>query len=134
MLPRITGPYSARPTEPEIPNQRKFADLAQHKGQRQVLLVFAASPAKTPYKQFLSELDGNHEDLETRELEVLLVLQTGRAPRSWNYLPGQQAVKARYRFEVEGADFAIVLLGRDGRVKQRWKKAIAYEELVGALR
>ncbi len=129
MPPRITGPYSARPTEPEIPNQRKFAEIGKWKGQRQVVLVFTPSPAKTPYKQFLSEIAGHEEDLAALSAEVVLVLETGRAPRDWNYLPGQQAVKARYQFEVSGADFAIVLLGRDGRVKQRWSSPIDYEEL-----
>jgi Domain of unknown function (DUF4174) len=130
MAQRITGPYEPKPTGPELPNQRKFDDIAAHKGQRELLLVFSPSPAKTPYKHTMRDLDEHWEDLESRGVDLLLVLETGRAPKAWNYLPGQQGVKARYRFGIGTNDFAVILLGLDGRIKHRWNDAVEYDELV----
>ena len=133
MAERITGPYEPKPTGPELPNQRKFEDIASHRGHRQVLLVFTPSPAKTPYKQTLGEIEDNLEDFEARGVELLLIFDTGRAPKEWNYLPGQQAAKARHKFRIGTSDFAVLLLGLDGRLKQQWNEAVGWEELVKAL-
>ncbi len=132
-MERITGPYEPKPTGPELPNQRKFESIAGHRGQRQVLLIFSPAPSKPAYKSFMRELDDNSEDLASRNIEILIVLDTGRSPRAWNYLPGQQAVKGRHKFNIGTNDFAIILLGLDGRIKRRWKDAIDYEALTAAL-
>jgi Domain of unknown function (DUF4174) len=132
-MQRITGPYEPKPTGPELPNQRKFEDIASHRGQRKVLLVFAPSPAKTPYKHVIRELEDNADDLRERGVEVLLIFDTGRSPREWNYLPGQQAFKARHKFRISGNEFCLLLLGLDGKVQQRWDHAIDHDTLVSAL-
>jgi hypothetical protein len=132
-MQRLRGPYEEKPTGPELPNQRKFEEIASHRGQRHMLLIFTPSPAKTPYKHFMHEIDDNLEDFELRNLEMLLIFDTGRAPRAWNYLPGQQAVKARHKFGVGTNEFAIVLLGLDGHIRKRWNDSIDYEELAKEL-
>jgi Domain of unknown function (DUF4174) len=132
MPQRITGPYEPKPTGPELPNQRKFDDIVSHRGRRQVLLIFSPSPAKTPYKQLMHDIEENSEDFRARDIELLLILETGRAPREWNYLPGQQSVKARHKFDVRNSDFAVLLLGMDGRVKQRWNGEVDYDTLSAA--
>ena len=133
MAERITGPYEPKPTGPELPNQRKFEDIAHHRGHRQVLLIFTPSPAKTPYKQTMGEIEENLENFEERGVELLLVFDTGRAPKAWNYLPGQQAAKARHKFRVGTGEFVVVLLGLDGHVKKQWNGAVGYEDLMAAL-
>ncbi|MEO8726749.1 MAG: DUF4174 domain-containing protein [Acidobacteriaceae bacterium] len=129
----ITGPYEPKPTGPELPNQRKFESIAAQRGQRSVLLIFSPAPSKHAYKTFLRELEANQQDLATRNLEVMVILDTGRAPRDWNYLPGQQSVKARHKFEIAGGDFALILIGVNGHIKHRWKEAIDYDALTAAL-
>jgi len=132
-MQRITGPYEPKPTGPELPNQRKFEDIAAHRGKRKVLLVFAPSPAKTPYKHMIRELEDNVEDLEAHGVDVLLVFDTGRSPRNWNYLPGQQAFKARHRFRIGTSEFCVLLIGLDGRVQHRWDEAVDYDALAKML-
>jgi hypothetical protein len=132
-MERITGPYEPKPTGPELPNQRKFESIATHRGQRPVLLIFSPAPSKHAYKALMHELDDNQNDLATRSLEVLIILDTGRSPRNWNYLPGQQAVKARHKFDIGSSDFAVILLGLDGHIKHRWNSEIDYDTLTTAI-
>ena len=133
MQERITGPYETKPTGPELPNQRKFEDIAAHRGHRQVLLIFTPSPAKPQFKHTLRDIEDNLEDFKARTVELLLIFDTGRPPRNWNYLPGQQAAKARHKFHVKPGDFAVVLLGLDGRVKRQWDETVEYEVMAAAL-
>jgi hypothetical protein len=103
-------------------------DLKQYQWKNRLLLVFAPSPEDEQYQEQL-ELLSNDDELAERDLVLFHIFESDSGFAGETRLSEEDVTKLQEQFKVEPKDFTVVLLGKDGTEKERWKRAVEASEL-----
>jgi hypothetical protein len=103
-------------------------DLKSYQWKNRLLLIFAPSPESEEYQVQLEHLSNEQELLE-RDFVLFHIFGQQGGFAGENRLSEKDGVDLRETFEVDKAEFAVVLLGKDGTEKQRWQKPVESSEL-----
>lgn len=93
-------------------------DLSQYRWQQRLLLVFTPGTDFPAYRTFLKQLDQKRAGVLDRDLLVFRLVNRGQSRVGEAKLSPSGAETLRRRFEVRPDEFRVVLIGKDGGVKQ----------------
>ena len=104
-------------------------DLEEYRWNNRPLFVFSPTPDREDYRKQLRDLSSKEEGIEDRDMIVHLVLEEGNS--FVEDLPlGKEAVRQlQEKFEIDPADFAVILVGKDGGVKLREEEYTAMSDI-----
>ena len=102
--------------------------LANLRDQYRPLLLFAAAPDDPSLLAQMTRLKDHAPGLHERDVLVVAVPFHNPSPTEASLTPAD-AEAARRRFHVAPADFAAILLGKDGGEKLRSSRPVAFEKL-----
>jgi hypothetical protein len=108
--------------------------LSSLKDQKRVLIVFAANGQDDRLRTQLARLDG--QAMAERDLVLIPVLAIwGRSDDDLRaahqpYTSDAEQTAIRHRFHIAPADFAVILVGKDGGEKLRSHTPITLDKLV----
>lgn len=103
--------------------------LEPHRWQDRVILLFAPAQDHVFLQQQYTLLTAEMEKVTDRDLVFYQVFsETGLAPNE-KPLPKEAVRALRERFEVSAAQFAIILVGKDGTEKLRREEVIKPKEI-----
>ncbi|HEY9639155.1 MAG TPA: DUF4174 domain-containing protein [Coleofasciculaceae cyanobacterium] len=94
-------------------------DLRDQQWQHRVLLVFAPSQQSPDYQQQMQQWQNQAAGLQERDLKLVEILATGTSRVDGQSMTVASAEQLRTQFEIAAADFAVILVGKDGTEKQR---------------
>lgn len=94
-------------------------DLQTLQGTSRVLLIFAPSAQSPAYQSQMTLLKGQEEAFRRRDLVLVQVLYEGDSHFQDQRLDEASEAELRARFGVEGKDFLIVLLDKEGTEQRR---------------
>lgn len=97
----------------------KAGPLEAHLSTARPVVVFAASADDARFRRQLSTLRAREAELAERDIAVVEV----RAPTD----------PLRERLQVSAGRFAVVLVGKDGGVKQRWTEPVDAGEIFATI-
>lgn len=100
------------------PPATRNLDLASYRDQNRVVLIFASSPEDAHYLEQQRFFKRAASGLAERDLIVVAIAQADDAAES-----------LRRAFGIARAEFAVVLLGKDGGEKKRFKRPVTPDEL-----
>ncbi|OUJ74226.1 DUF4174 domain-containing protein [Hymenobacter crusticola] len=99
--------------------------LRASRWQKRIVLLYAPTSDNAEFKQQKSLLAQEQGATRSRDIQVLELVATQLSAADKQYL--QQQVK------VDPAQFAVLLIGKDGGVKLRQKEALTTQELFGTI-
>jgi len=102
--------------------------LAALRDTARVLLIFAPSPTDAQLQIQLRTLSEHGPDVASRDLVPIALPFNSPAPTPAVFVPAE-AESARRRFGVAPADFAVILIGKDGGEKLRSRKPLPISAL-----
>lgn len=111
---------SERTTKYATSVEKPVIDFDQYQWKQRLLVVFAPQGDDRAYLAQQRLIEGSAALLTERDLIVLHVVATANAG---------DAVAARQRFQVASSQFTLVLVGKDGSVKQQWHQPTALSEI-----
>ena len=106
------------------------ADLSPYRWQNRLLLVFAPSPENEAYGEQTHLLGGETAALEDRDLLVFHLFGNSQGLESAS---PEVAAALRERYNVAEDAFAVVLIGKDGGEKERYRAPVTPETLYSVI-
>jgi hypothetical protein len=94
-------------------------DLDSYRWKHRVLIAFAPSAIDTGYTDLLQQVEDRKIDFLDRDMLLIRVLAEGISAAGRDSLSAEDAATLRERFAVSDSDSVVLLLGKDGGVKQR---------------
>ncbi|MDA7936365.1 CIA30 family protein [bacterium] len=114
---KIDGPFQI-----EIQKIATFAafDIADYRGLRRPLIIFAASADDPLLTRQLAALQAAEDGLAAREMTLIVVLDKGKSYAGSRILSAadKASLRERFRDEAMKGGFAVQLVGKDGGVKR----------------
>ena len=104
-------------------------DLAAHRGEHRLFLIFVPSPRDEDFVCQDGLLKGSESGFAERDLLRGNFFGDGTGSFDGEILPSGEAVMMRERFGVDIASFAGLLVGKDGTVKHRFEQPVEPGEL-----
>lgn len=104
--------------------EKPVTDFDQYQWQQRLLVVFAPRDDNQAYIAQQRLIEGSDALLAERDLTVLHVVATAN---------DGDAIAARQRFQVANNQFTLVLVGKDGSVKQQWHQPTALGEIAALI-
>ncbi|MEM0991652.1 MAG: DUF4174 domain-containing protein [Bacteroidota bacterium] len=108
------------------------AQLAKHRWQDRVILVFAAAPTDSLFQQQIQHLEQDMAGLEERDLVIYQLLETQAFDPKQQALDKKVVEQLRKKYEAPIDVFTTILIGKDGGEKLRVKYKILDRELLYA--
>jgi hypothetical protein len=102
--------------------------LAALRDQARPLLIFAAKPTDAQLEIQLRTLKENAPAIQDRQIVPVAIVYNNPSPTQTNFSP-TEAEDVRRRFNIPPADFAVILIGKDGGEKLRSSKPLSMEKL-----
>jgi hypothetical protein len=122
----VTLPAAVRPQTVATPTGIvSLASLVDH---ARPLLIFAATPNDPQLVIQLRRLQANASAVADRDIAVIAIPWNSPSPTAAT-LTDADALAARRRFHIAPADFAVILLGKDGGEKLRSSKPLSLDTL-----
>ncbi|MDQ3650067.1 MAG: DUF4174 domain-containing protein [Acidobacteriota bacterium] len=104
-------------------------NLRQHRWKNRLLITFAASVNDPEYVRQQRSLEEQHSGMAERDLIYVVVLENGASRAGESLLSSAAAESLRKNFDAQPGDFLSILVGKDGGVKMREKKAVSPAQL-----
>jgi monofunctional biosynthetic peptidoglycan transglycosylase len=114
---KIDGPFQIEIQK--IATYEAF-DIADYRGRRRPLVVFASSAREPLFTRQLAALQAAEDGLADREMTLVIVLDQGESYVGSRILSAAEKATLRERFGAVGVKggFAVHLVGKDGGVKR----------------
>lgn len=93
--------------------------LSDHQWQHRIVLIFASSDRAPDYQRQVQIWQADRAGVNDRDLKLVEVLGTGASQADGQPITPASAEDFRRQFRVKAADFAVILVGKDGTEKQR---------------
>jgi hypothetical protein len=103
-------------------------NLEQYQWKNRLLLVFAPSPEDEQYQEQL-ELLANDDELAERDLVLFHLFESDSGFAGETRLSEEDVTQLQEQFRIEPKDLTVVLVGKDGTEKERWKRTVETSEL-----
>ena len=94
-------------------------DFEEYRWNNRPLFVFSPTPDREDYQKQLRDLSSKEERIEDKDMIVHLVLEEGNSFIGDLPLENKAVRQLQEKFEIDPADFFIILVGKDGGVKLR---------------
>ncbi|MDQ3255191.1 MAG: DUF4174 domain-containing protein [Acidobacteriota bacterium] len=104
-------------------------DLRQHRWKNRLLITFAASANDPEYVRQQRSLKEQHSGMAERDLIYVVVLENGASRAGESLLSSAAAESLRKHFDAQPGEFLSILVGKDGGVEMREKKAVSPAQL-----
>jgi hypothetical protein len=102
-------------------------------GDRRLLLIFAPSEEDDRFDGQLLCINDFKEGFLQRDVTVYTVVGEGESTAAGEPLSAVDVSTLRLRFGASEEDFLVVLVGKDGVEKKRWKEPASPDELFRTL-
>ena len=122
ILTLLTGAAMSQPLQ--------SADLSPYRWQNRLLLLFAPSPEDRAYGEQMRLLENETAALEDRDLLVFHLF--GDSGGLEDTSP-EVAANLRERYDVAEDAFTVILVGKDGGEKERYRAPVAPETFYSAI-
>ena len=111
------------------------ADLSPYRWQNRLLLLFAPSPEDGAYGEQMRLLENETAALEDRDLLVFhLFGDSGGLEAAPPFTPSPEVTATlRERYDVAEDAFTVILVGKDGGEKERYRAPVAPETFYSAI-
>ena len=103
--------------------------LEDYKWKNRILLVFSPNTYNSDYRDQMKSLQSFKGGVQERDLEVFYALDQSSPTTKGQVLSDDATVNLQNRFDVSSADFAVILIGKDGTEKLRTQEALSMEKL-----
>ena len=103
-------------------------DLGSYKGTNRLLLIFVSTAADALYRRQESLLKSHEAGFKDRDLILVRVFTDGGDVGGSPVSPGK-AAGVREGHGIGEGEFAVLLVGKDGTEKFRWRKPVSAEEM-----
>lgn len=102
--------------------------LKPYHWENRILIVFSLSQESSKYQQQIKIFKKDEPAIEERELVVFKIFENdGEAPGN-KQLSQQEVESLRDHFKIT-EDYKMLLVGKDGSVKEAYSKTVAMEEI-----
>jgi len=95
-------------------------DLDELRWNSRLLLVYAPSAADERLVAQAREFEGRRGDLLERDIVLFYVFERGASRMDYDTISPEIADHLRHEYRVPHGEFEVVLVGKDGGVKERW--------------
>lgn len=103
--------------------------LEDYRWKNRLVLVFESADDKKEYITQLNELNKSREGINERDMLVFLVRPNAVTDLEDQSISPLSSVDLKKRFGIGEDEMATLLIGKDGGVKLRSKKAVSSQEL-----
>lgn len=104
-------------------------DLAAHRWQHRLVLVFAPTATDTAYTEQLTIFTGHDPDNADRDLLIGQFPAQGTGQFNGQEIASDAVASLRQQFAVAGGGFTVLLIGKDGGVKLRSDRPLPAEQI-----
>ncbi len=117
-------------TQPTTPQSTvsTTVDLSQYRWQNRLLLIFAPAAESTQVAAQRQHFKGEDAALADRDLLIFYLFDRETGAADGKTVGPAATVDLRERLNV-ATDFAVLLVGKDGGVKNQFAEAVAPEEI-----
>ena len=109
--------------------QHGSVDLAAHRWQHRLVLVFAPATSDTDYNAQLAILAGREPDNDDRDLLIGTFPAQGTGQFNDQEIAPDAIATLRQQLAVQEDGFSVLLLGKDGGVKLRADRPLSAEQI-----
>ena len=95
------------------------AGLDDYRWERRPLLVFAPTDTEPCLAETLSRIEASRCDFVNRDMVLGQVVTEGTSMLDGHVIDAEESRRLAGRFGIDGNDFAVLLIGKDGGEKQR---------------
>lgn len=99
--------------------------LEQYKWKNRLLLIFAPDKTNADYRKMQAYLDSNEEGIQQRELKIIQYMDDVVGLNS----PLATQVMLRQQFGIPQQGFYMLLIGKDGTIKERYDQPTMIEHI-----
>lgn len=110
---------STNPSQPEMISATSDFRLENQRWHHRIILVFAPSEESLLYQNQRQQWAIVSDAMRERDLKLVEVFTTGQSRVDGQPINRESGDRLRKHFGIEPAEFAIVLVGKDGTEKQR---------------
>lgn len=116
-------------TAPAMSQSDPFFDLNDYRWKNRILLIFSPTSSNSVYRNQMKALKGEKaaEGLRERSLLIFRVIEQ-RGPFLKDLkIPEDQYSDLRKRFNADSRNYAMILIGKDGSEKERYRSAVGLD-------
>lgn len=101
-----------------------YLDLDELRYNSRLLLIYAPSAEDEMFRAQAREFEGRRGDLLERDMILFYVLEVGTSRMDYDSISPEIADHLRHEYKVPHGEYAVVLVGKDGGVKERWNGVV----------
>jgi len=106
-----------------LPLAANASPLSDYRWQQRPLLIFSPDAGDVRLHETMQALYTRQCELSDRLMNIIVILGTGQSTQYGQPLLPEQAVQLRNRFGLSSSEFAVLLIGKDGREEYRAQSA-----------
>jgi hypothetical protein len=112
-----------------VAQELDYFDMDDYKWQNRVLLIFSPNTYNPQYRAQVETLKNKRSGINERDLKIFYVLEQSSASVKDALIPDDASKELRNDFDIPQADYAVILIGKDGTEKLRTGEALSTDKL-----